>query len=548
MRIWSIVILTALAVGQVHAQGGPQTPPASVPSYLPPPFERPVQAAAPSLPPVPLPAVVPAPAVQQKEPVAVTEQPKSAPPRDAALPFLGSKQDTGVTVEWAGPSVTQVGQRSEYSVVVRNGFPAAVHKVAVNVRMPAGMAITGSKPPAASEGEIAVWQLGTLQPRQERVVQMQAVVNVRGDVTPQAWVTFTGNAAASLRIHARELKLAVKVTAPARVVAGDPANVTVTVTNPGDSVAARVKVSTTLSDGLENARGKKTDFEIGDLAAGESRAVQLVCIAKTGGEQKCDVVAESGGCIKARESCAVTVVAPRLEVEMAGPTLRYVDRKAVYGVRVANRGEVPAINVSVVEAIPAGFKFVSATDGGHHTASDQTVSWFLGELAPGQSREIQFELLAVKAGEHRHRVKASSDRGYKVEVGRELTTRVEDLSALTLEIAHADDAIEVGKDTTYEVLVTNTGSKVETDIKLVCAVPEKMEVRSAQGPMRYHREGNVIIFEPVPRLAPRGDVLYQIKARASDPGDVRFKVQVTSTNLVEPVIKTEATRIYSDRP
>jgi hypothetical protein len=29
---------------------------------------------------------------------------------------------------------------------------------------------------------------------------------------------------------------------------------------------------------------------------------------------------------------------------------------------------------------------------------------------------------------------------------------------------------------------------------------------------------------------------------------VRFKIQVTSTNLVEPVIQMEATRIYADAP
>ena len=75
-----------------------------------------------------------------------------------------------------------------------------------------------------------------------------------------------------------------------------------------------------------------------------------------------------------------------------------------------------------------------------------------------------------------------------------------------------------------------------------------MAFRTAQGPTRFHRKGNVIVFEPVPRLAPRGDVVYKVKVKALDPGDVRFKVHGTSTNLIEPVIKTEATRIYSDRP
>src|SRR5581483_6089872 len=190
--------------------------------------------------------------------------------------------------------------------------------------------------------------------------------------------------------------------------------------------------------------------------------------------------AESGGCVKAQERGALTVIIPRLEVELNGPGLRYVDRKAVYTVRVMNRGEVPASNVTMSEFIPAGFKFVSASDGGHHAPSVQTISWFLGELSPGQSRQAQFELQATRAGEHKHHVTACSERGFKVEVGQELVTRVEDFSSLSLEIAHADDAIEVGKDMTYEVLVNNAGSKMEEGIKLICAIPEKMEFRSAQ--------------------------------------------------------------------
>src|SRR5205807_6067273 len=134
-------------------------------------------------------------------------------------------------------------------------------------------------------------------------------------------------------------------------------------------------------------------------------------------------------------------------------------RKATYTLRVTNRGDIPASNTTVSEAIPAGFKFVSASDGGRHLTPAQMLTWFLGELAPGQVREVNFELLAVKAGEQRHRVTACSERGFKVEVVQELATRVEDFSSLTMEIANTDDALEVGKFTTYEVIVNNAGSK-----------------------------------------------------------------------------------------
>jgi hypothetical protein len=75
-----------------------------------------------------------------------------------------------------------------------------------------------------------------------------------------------------------------------------------------------------------------------------------------------------------------------------------------------------------------------------------------------------------------------------------------------------------------------------------------MELKSVQGPVRYHVEGKRVLFEPIERLVPRADALFRVTVKGLEAGTVRFQIQVTSTSLVEPVIKMEATRIYSDSP
>jgi hypothetical protein len=159
---------------------------------------------------------------------------------------------------------------------------------------------------------------------------------------------------------------------------------------------------------------------------------------------------------------------------------------------------------------------------------------------------VKFEVQAINPGEHKHKATAVAARGLRSEA--ELMTRVEGLSALLLEMVDTEDPIEVNGDTAYEIRVTNTGSKTETDIKIVATVPDKMQFKNAQGPVRYREEGKTIVFEPIERLAPRADAIFRINVKAVDPGTVRFKIQMTSTNLVEPVVKMEATRIYSDAP
>jgi uncharacterized repeat protein (TIGR01451 family) len=373
---------------------------------------------------------------------------------------------------------------------------------------------------------------------------MKLLADTKGDVTPHAWVTFTGSSV--LRIRVREPKLAIKASSsPEKVLVGDTAAFTLTVSNPGDGSADQVKVHAILSEGLEHARGNKIDFDIGNLAPGESRNVTLLCATRSGGAQKCEVSAEAES-LKAADVAAVNVIMPRLDLQVVGPRLRYLDRKALYTLKVTNPGDAPATNVTVADTVPPGFKVLAASDGGRHDFQSRTVSWFLGEVAPGQTREVKLEVQAVNSGEHRHKATAVGARGLRAE--SDLTTRVEGLAALLVEMVDTEDPIEVSGDTAYEVRITNTGSKSENDIKLVATVPDKMQFKSVQGPVHYHEEGKTIVFDPVAALAPQANAIFRINVKALDAGTVRFKIQVTSANLTEPVIKMEATRIYADAP
>jgi uncharacterized repeat protein (TIGR01451 family) len=476
--------------------------------------------------------------------------PAPEPRGDAAPPPAGPQENAAVLLEWLGPAAVQVGQPTNYNLVVRNASLVTVREVAVHVRPAAGMAVTAMKTDAVAEGETLVWKLGTLLPSQEKTIPLQLLVRSRGEHHPQAWVSFSGTSSVTLHLKAHEAKLTLRNIGPAaKVLVGDTAAFALTVTNAGDGPAQQVKLSALLSDGLEHAGGHKADFELGNLNAGESRTVQLVCTARAGGSQGCKAQALAHGEVKAEEQSTVNVLTPLLELQAYGPAVRYRERKATYTFRVRNGGDIPAGNVAVTEVIPAGFKFVGASDGGLYDPTQQTVTWFLGEMVPEQTRDVEAELVAVQAGDHMHRVTAYSERGLnKIEVRRELPTHVEELSALLLETADADDPIEVGKETTYEALVTNAGSTTETDIRVVCTIPDKMELKSVQASCRYHVEGNVVTFEPLPKLGPRGDVCYRFRVRARAPGDVRFKAQVTSARMAEPIIKTEATRIYADNP
>ena len=454
------------------------------------------------------------------------------------------RQEPSVSLEWIGPPTAKLGQPVTYQIIVKNTSTSPVHNLAVRNRIPAGVTVQATEPRALTELNMLVWELGTLQPRQEKRLDLQLLPEMRGDLACQAFVSFTGSSVA--RIKVREPKLVIKATGPEKALLGDTVPLSLTVTNPGDGSADQVKVRAILSEGLDHSRGRTIDFDLGNLGPNETRSVQLVCTAKTGGAQTCEAAAVAEGGLKASDVISLEVILPRLEVTLAGPRLRYLDRKATFVVKVVNPGSAPASNVVVSDVIPDGFKFLSANEGGRHDFATRTVSWYLGDLTPGQAREMSMELLAINVGDHSQKATVSAARGLKSEA--EVVTHIEGLSALLMELVDLDDPVEVGAETAYEVRVTNTGSKTETNLQLVCTIPDKMEFRGAQGASGVHArlQGRELIFEPIAKLAPRADAIFRINVRGVAPGDLRFRARITADGLTEPVLKEESTKVYGD--
>ncbi len=196
---------------------------------------------------------------------------------------MGSRQEPSVSLEWVGPAAAKISQPNNYSLVVRNTCNIPVQQVLVRVRIPAGLSCGDTEPKAVAEGNVLVWELGALQARQEKVLQMKLLAEQKGDAAPQAWVTFTGSSV--MHIKVREPKLALKVQGPDKILLGETAAFTLAVTNPGDGSADQVKIHAALTEGLECPRGSKIDFDIGNLAAGETRNVTVMCMTKLGGAE-----------------------------------------------------------------------------------------------------------------------------------------------------------------------------------------------------------------------------------------------------------------------
>jgi uncharacterized repeat protein (TIGR01451 family) len=456
---------------------------------------------------------------------------------------LMGKQEPAVSIEWTGPVMARLNQTTTYHIHVRNTGLAPVHNVMIRHPLNAGVVCKRTEPPAVTDRDTLVWTVGTLPPGQQRKLELQVVCSQRGGMACHATASFS--TVAGQNIQVREPLLMIKMRAPEKANAGEKFNLIFAVANPGDGVTEAVKVKATLPDGPEG-RGRLVEMNIGNLAPKETRTFQIPCVAKPQGTHKCTILASAEGNLSSTDETETEILEPKLALAVQGPKLRYLDRKAAYTFKVTNPGGAPAVNVTLNEVVPAGFKFHAATNGGRWDESTKSVSWQIGDLPPGETREVSVDLVATAAGDHRLQAQAVAGRGLKAEAST--VTRVEGASSLSIDLVDVDDPIEVGGETSYEIRVINSGTKMETNLELICTLPEQCEFKGAKSVsgIRHRVEGREVIFDPVQRLAPKADVIYRVTVRGTQAGDARFRARVRADNMPEPVLREESTRFYND--
>ncbi len=454
------------------------------------------------------------------------------------------RNDPAVALDWSGPAVVKANHPTEYTLSVRNVCGQALQKVVLQVRAPKGTEIVGAKPEVKPLDGVYLWEFGTLDSKATQSVKVTLKQPAKGEMTCQAWVTLTGTSA--MKAVVKEPKLGVTIKAPEKVVIGEHIPIEYAVSNTGDHVAQEVQMKV-LVPGFEKGHQPK------ELKPGDLSAHRLGLVASAGGTFTYEAVATGADGLKASAKTTVKVLVPKLDVSVSGPKDRLIGTKGKYVVTVKNDGEVPVKGVTVREAIPAGFK-VCATGPGK--LADDKLTWDAGDLAPGASKSFEFEGVTHTAGPLTLKAEATGDRNTKAT--GECVTAVEGIPGLRMELVDSVDPVEKNGEVTYEIKVTNTGTKADSNIVIVCELPKELEFVSGNGPTKgqlrvaagIDKNGahvsRTVIFDPISDLAPKTEAVFKVKVKGTGTGDVRFKAMMTSKHLTAPVTKEESTRVYGE--
>ena len=104
---------------------------------------------------------------------------------------------------------------------------------------------------------------------------------------------------------------------------------------------------------MQHPAGSDLEYGVGDLRPGESRQLDLQLTAKRPGTVTNVLAARGDGKLRTENRFSLEVVAPQLDVALAGPKRRYLEREATYQVAISNPGTAPAGTSSWSPICPA---------------------------------------------------------------------------------------------------------------------------------------------------------------------------------------------------
>jgi len=471
--------------------------------------------------------------------------PQQPPSEGTGMPgasMLEGLQTPHLTLQKVMPEEVMINQPATLKTVIQNAGRSVAKNVTITDRVPQGTRLLATIPEAdvLPNGELR-WSVGNLDPNAQWIIEMKVLPVREGEIGSVASVHYTGEASGRIAVTRPMLKVEVK--APAEVRLGEIANCEIIVSNPGTATVTNVVVVENVPEGLYHRDGRKIENRgvITALRPKESQKLTLPLICIGSGTLVNHVVVTADGDLMVEEKTTIRALAPALNLEIVGARSRFLERPSDYRLVVANKGNASAHNVALELALPRAVQFVSTNQSGVYDAATHTVHWALEELPAQEAGEIELIVLPAQKGEHTLRFTGTGENNLKAEAILPVT--IDGLPAITFEIVGDSNLVEIGKDVTYEVRVTNRGTKAAENVKVRVALAEGMSFVRAEGG-RFQANGGTVQFETIPLLAARGENVYRLSARSQVEGDHRINVQVISDDLRTPITKEESTRVF----
>ncbi len=307
------------------------------------------------------------------------------------------------------------------------------------------------------------------------------------------------------------------------------------VSNPGSALAKGVKVVVSTGSPSNNS------VDIGDLNPGQTEVIELDLTFEKAGQVQIGAVATAGALTRST-NIEVNVRQPVVVAEMALPESALHGSSVMAQVVVGNSGDAPARNLQAALQLPVGTEAVQLPAG--VTQSGDRLLWNIALVPAGQEVSLPIELRLPTPGTHELTLACVSPDGSVASAKSQVN--IEAYADLKLSVNDPVAPAPVGAPVTYELTITNRGSRDAKNVQIVAQFSDGIEPESAVGWNHQVVPGQVR-FETVPQIAAGQTLQLKVVAKASVAGVHRFRAEVRSEENEARLVEEESTR-YLDSP
>lgn len=354
-----------------------------------------------------------------------------------------------------------------------------------NQYLPANMAAQETDPYAAPQGNPFPGPVG--EPAAVAPQQFPAFdASAPAEALPHAGATATAAASMPLpgtgRPGSRDLEgiqgaaLSVEKIAPPELQVGRNAVFQIRVRNTGtasakdvqvvDEVPARARLTNT-SPHAEQGPNGEVIWNLGRLNPGDETTVSMEIVPLEEGEIGSVAVAR----FAAEASARSVATRPQLTLQVSGPREVMIGEEARLVVRVANVGTGAASGVVLLNQLPPQLSHPAGTE----------VEYTVGMLGPSESREIELNLTAAKAGQVENMIVAMGEGNL----------RADDRVTLEVLAPALDVTIEgserrfLERQAVYTLTLFNSGTAAAREIELHARLPQGLQFVEANNLGEY---------------------------------------------------------------
>ena len=338
-------------------------------------------------------------------------------------------QEPKLHLEVTGPDEVLFGKSHVYRLTLSNPGTGVAENVRINLL-----------PPGGGEETVSTFEVGDLAAGATKTAEVELTAREAGKLSVQAVAIAEGDlrSEAKKELFCRKPELEVDWRGPEMQYAGTTATYFFRVRNPGTAAADDVSVRASLPEGAEFVSASeghvldKTKHEVawrvGSLGPGDDCYMELRTMVNTPGENKLSLTAATaaGDLTDTKLGVTKVVALADLKLDVSDPTGPVaVGDKALYEIRITNRGASAAEDVNVVGLFSAGLE-PEALDGASYTVSDGRVSFHtISKLPAGQNVVLEIHATATEAGTHVFRAEVLC-RDLEIKLAAEETTRFYD--------------------------------------------------------------------------------------------------------------------------